>query len=71
MTVEKLLTVDEAADALNTTPRFVRRLISERRIPFHHIGRHVRIAEADVKAFIDAGRVDPPAVTWHGGRAIS
>lgn len=70
MTLERLLTVDEAAGALNTTPRFVRRLIAERRITFHHIGRHVRIAEADVKAFIDAGRVDKPEVTWKGGRAI-
>jgi excisionase family DNA binding protein len=40
-TVQKLLTVDEAASALNTTPRFVHRLIAERRIAFHHIGRHV------------------------------
>jgi excisionase family DNA binding protein len=60
--LEKLLTVDEAADVLNTTPRFVRRLIAERRICFHHIGRHVRISERDLKEFVDAGRVTPPAV---------
>ena len=30
MPLEKLLTVDEAASVLNTTPRFVRRLITER-----------------------------------------
>ena len=37
----------------------VRRLIEERRIAFHKIGVHVRIAESDVLAFITAGRVAP------------
>lgn len=67
-----LLTVDEAAEQLNTTPRFIRRLIAERRICFHHIGRHVRIAEHDLQAFVAAGRVEPPAFTQqHGGSAAS
>jgi excisionase family DNA binding protein len=55
---DTLLTVEEAAAALNTTPRFVRRLIAERRICFHHIGRHVRIAQHDIDNFIDVGRVE-------------
>lgn len=59
MTMSKLFTVDEAAHALNTTPRFVRRLVAERRISFHHVGRHVRIAEPDLEAFVAAGRVAP------------
>lgn len=55
-----LYTVDEAALRLNTTTRFIRRLVAERRIAFTKIGRHVRI-EADVlDAFIAAGRVEPP-----------
>lgn len=70
MALERLLTVDEAAGMLNTKPRFVRRLIAERRIGFHHIGRHVRIAEADLKAFVEAGRVDPPEIQWHNGKAV-
>ena len=69
MPFEKLLTVDEAADLLNTTPRFVRRLIAERRICYHHIGRHVRISERDLEEFVDAGRVTPPAVERHVGKA--
>lgn len=64
-----LLTVDEAATALNTTPRFVRRLIAERRIVFHRIGRHVRIARRDLEAFVAAGRVEPESVEWTAGRA--
>ena len=59
MTMSRLFTVDEAADALNTTPRFVRRLVAERRISYHHVGRHVRIAEPDLEAFVAAGRVAP------------
>ena len=56
--MSRLLTVDEAADQLGTGPRFVRRLIAERRIPFHKVGRHVRIAEADLTRFVAAGRIE-------------
>jgi excisionase family DNA binding protein len=38
-----LLDVNEVARRLGTEPRFVRRLIAERRIEFHKLGRHVRI----------------------------
>jgi excisionase family DNA binding protein len=55
---KKYLTAAEAAEYLNTSVRFVRRLVSERRIPFHHVGRHVRIATADLDAFVQAGRVE-------------
>ena len=41
-----LLDVDEVARRLGTKPRFVRRLIAERRIEYHKVGRHVRISEA-------------------------
>lgn len=55
----RYLTVTEAADYLNTSVRFVRRLVAERRIAFHHVGRHVRIAVSDLEAFVRAGRVEP------------
>jgi excisionase family DNA binding protein len=53
------LTVPEAADYLNTSPRFIRRLIAERRIAFHRVGRHVRLAVVDLEAFVQDGRVEP------------
>ena len=60
---EKLLTVEEAAERLGTPPRFVRRLIAERRIAFVRLGERkgcpVRIAETDLAAFVAAGRVEP------------
>lgn len=55
----KYLRVPEAASYLNTSVRFVRRLIAERRIAFHKAGAHVRIAVDDLEAFIQAGRVEP------------
>jgi excisionase family DNA binding protein len=54
-----LLTVEAAADRLSTSPRFIRRLIAERRIEFVKVGRHVRISESALADFIQAGRVEP------------
>jgi excisionase family DNA binding protein len=55
--LDRLLTVEEAADRLGTSVRFVRRLIAERRIAYVKVGRHVRLDPADVEAFITASRV--------------
>jgi excisionase family DNA binding protein len=56
--LDTLLTVDQAAERLGTSVRFVRRLIAERRIAYVKLGRHVRIAAKDLEAFIIAGRVE-------------
>ena len=58
-TAPVLIDVKEAARRLGTEPRFVRRLIAERRIEFHKLGRYVRISEAALADFIMAGRVEP------------
>jgi excisionase family DNA binding protein len=67
--VETLLTVAEVAELLGTTERFPRRLISERRIRFVHLGRHVRIPESALAEFIAAGMVEPVRRQRPGGRA--
>ena len=56
-----LLTVEQAAERLGVTPRFIRRLTSEKRIPYVKLGggSHVRIEEEDLEAFVAAGRVEP------------
>lgn len=54
----RYLTVAEVADHLNTSVRFVRRLVAERRVAFHKVGAHVRIAVVDLDAFLAAGRVE-------------
>ena len=54
-----LLDVEQAAALLNVSVRFVRRLIAERRIAVHRIGRHVRLTRADLEAYVAQGRSDP------------
>lgn len=56
---EQLLSVEAAAERLDTTVRFIRRLIAERRIEFVRVGRHVRISEFALADFIEAGKVPP------------
>lgn len=59
MTLERLLNVEEVAELLGTTVRFSRRLIEERRITFVKVGRHVRIPERAVEAYVAANTVEP------------
>ncbi|MDQ3681383.1 MAG: excisionase family DNA-binding protein [Actinomycetota bacterium] len=49
---------------MGVTPRFVRRLVAERRIPFLKVGRHVRFDPADLDAFLAAGRVEAREGGW-------
>ena len=68
---DRLLTVGQAAELLGTSERFPRRLIAERRIRFVRLGRHVRIPESALRAFIEAGSVEPVRVRWRGGKAVA
>lgn len=52
------LTVEQAADYLNITEHFVRRLIRERRIPFLKVGRLVRLRRTDIDEYL-ASRLVP------------
>ncbi|MFN0092264.1 MAG: helix-turn-helix domain-containing protein [Acidimicrobiales bacterium] len=54
-----LIDIAQAAERLGVTPRFVRRLVEERRIPFHKIGKYVRFDPADIDRFAMHGRVEP------------
>ena len=56
--MDTLLSVEQAAERLGTSVRFVRRLVFERRIAYVKLGRHVRITGRDLDAFIAARRVD-------------
>ena len=57
--MDRLLTIAEAAALLGTATRFPRRLIAERGIRFVRVGRHVRIPQAALLAFVEAGTVEP------------
>ncbi|CAN5123957.1 hypothetical protein BH11ACT5_BH11ACT5_02610 [soil metagenome] len=51
-----LLDVAAAAAYLTTGEHFVRRLVRERRVPFHKVGRFVRFDPDDLDRFITDGR---------------
>jgi excisionase family DNA binding protein len=54
-----LLTVDQAAERLGTTSRFIRCLRAERRIAVIKLGKHTRIDSNDLDAYITASRQEP------------
>ena len=69
--MEKLLTIDEAAEALGTTARFPRRLVAERRIKFVHVGRHVRIPMSALEDFVACGTVEPATLAQIPGGGLA
>lgn len=61
----RYFTIPEAVEAYPGvhTERPIRRLVSERRIAFTYAGRRVVLAEADIEAYLEGNRREPP-----GGR---
>ncbi len=55
-TVPHLLTIDQLADHLGSSPRHLRRLIAERRIPYVKVGGLVRFDAEEIRSWIDANR---------------
>lgn len=66
---DRLLSVPEVAERLGTTQRFPRRLIAERRIVFVKVGRHVRIPESALNAYIERRTTQPRTGT--GERTVA
>jgi excisionase family DNA binding protein len=56
--MEKMLSIPEAAEILGVSPRWVRRALTTKLIPYIKLGRLVRIETSEVKAYISAHRVD-------------
>ena len=56
--MDTLLSVEQAAERLGTSVRFVRRLVLERRIAYVKLGRHVRIATEAVHNYVERLRQD-------------
>ncbi len=59
----RLLDIDGAAEYLNVSPRFIRRITAQRRITYLKIGKFVRFDPVDLDDWIQQQRVDarPPA----------
>lgn len=54
-----LLGILEVAERLGTSERFVRRLVAERRVPFHKVGKFVRFDPEDIDTWLADHRVEP------------
>lgn len=57
----RLMSIAEVADRLGVTVRHIRRLVSERRIPYLKWGHLLRFDPADIDQWLDTARVQPPA----------
>ena len=55
-TVPHLLTIDQLAEQLGSSPRHLRRLIAGRRIPYVKIGGLVRFDTEEIRSWVDANR---------------
>jgi excisionase family DNA binding protein len=58
---DPLLDIEGIADHLGVTVRHVRRLVSERRIPFIKWGQRLHFDRVAVDAWVDQHRVEPEA----------
>lgn len=53
------LTLPEAAAYLNVAERYMRRLVTDRRLPYFKVGRLLRFSAEDLDAYLEAGRIEP------------
>lgn len=66
----RYFTLRQASEAYPAfTLRLLRRLVEERRIPFSRVGRSIVLAEADIEAYVECQRVEPPKPDRHWGVA--
>jgi len=53
-----LISVEQLADELGVTVRYVRRIVAERRISYVKVGHLVRFQRDEVERWVDANRVN-------------
>jgi excisionase family DNA binding protein len=51
-----LLTIDQLAEHLGVTPRHIRRLVAERRVPYVRWRRFIRFDPAEITTWLDNAR---------------
>ena len=61
-----LLDTDGVAKTLCVTPRHVRRLVAERRIPFFKVGRFVRFDPVEIDVWLEGHKVAAERSTPRG-----
>lgn len=63
-----ILTIEQAADMLHLNPQVVRQYLREGKLPGAKIGRHWRIVEDDLSAFMRASHLGGAGVPYDRGR---
>jgi excisionase family DNA binding protein len=64
-----LLTIEQLAEHLGVTPRHVRRLVAERRVPYVRWRRFIRFDPSEISAWLDSARQpEAPLSPAHRGR---
>lgn len=58
--LEPLLTLDQVAELLSTSPRHIRELVFRRTIPSVRVGRLVRFDPLEIEAWLEASRPPEP-----------
>jgi excisionase family DNA binding protein len=53
----RLLDIEALASWLGTTPRHIRRLVTERRVPFVKVGHFIRFDPRDIACWIEEQKV--------------
>jgi excisionase family DNA binding protein len=57
--MEATWSVAQVCDYLGSTPNTIRVWCSKRRIPYVKVGRKVRFIPADLRKWVEEGRIDP------------
>jgi excisionase family DNA binding protein len=52
------VTIPEAAAYLHVSPRFVRRLVNQRRLPYLRLGSLIRLRPDDIDAYLEGALVE-------------
>lgn len=58
MVARRMLTIVEAAEYLGTSPRHVRRLVTDHSLGHYKIGGRIRFADVEFDAWLDRRKVD-------------
>ena len=54
--IPQLLTIDQLAERLGVTERYIRRLVYERRVPYRKLGKLIRFADHEIAAWLETTR---------------
>ena len=54
--IPQLITIDQLADRLGVTERYIRHLIAEKRVPYRKLGKLIRFADHEIAEWLDSTR---------------